>query len=81
MIYNFRLPVQPLKKFEIIHPHNKFFRHLSTNSKENLFLGKVYESKKVHVGIETQHILEFLKEDKLIDMDVSDMYEHISVTI
>ena len=59
----------------------KFFRHFSTKSKENLFLGKVYESKKVHVGIETQHIFQMLKEDKSIDMDVSDMYEPISVTI
>ena len=65
----------------IIHPHEKFCVHFSTKSKKNLWLAKVYESKKVHVGIETQHIFQLLKEDKSIDMDVSDMYEHISVTI
>ena len=42
---------------------------------------KVYESKKVNVGINTQHIFQLLKEDKSINMDVSDMYEHTSVTI
>ena len=59
-----------------------FSVHFSTKSKGNyLLLATVYESKKVHVGIETQHIFQMLKEDKSIDMDVSDMYEPISVTI
>ena len=52
---------------------------LITKRKENLLLAKVYESKKVNLGIKTQHTFQLLKEDKSIDMDVSDMYEHTSV--
>ena len=63
----------------LIHPQEKCSVHFSTKSKENLLLAKVYESKKVNVGIKTQHIFQLLKEDKSIDMDVSDMYEHTSV--
>ena len=63
----------------LIHPQEKYSVHFSTKSKENLLLAKVYENKKVNVGIKTQHIFQLLKEDKSIDMDVSDMYEHTTV--
>ena len=63
----------------LIHPQEKYSVHFSTKSKENLLLAKVYENKKVNVGIKTQHIFQLLKEDKSIDIDVSDMYEHTTV--
>ena len=54
---------------------------LVRKAKKTYYWLKVYELKNVNVGIKTQHIFQSLKEDKLIDMDISDMYEPLSVCI
>ena len=56
-------------------------RKLLCEKQRNLLLAKIYESKNVNVGIKTQHIFQSWKEDKSIDMDVLNMYKHLSVSI
>ena len=54
-------------------------RKLLCEKQRNLLLAKIYKSKNVNVGIKTQHIFQSWKEDKSSDMDVMNMYEHLSV--
>ena len=58
VILNSKVPVYQChhKRIVIIHPQDKCSVHFSTKNKEYLLLPKVYESKKVHVGIETHQI-------------------------
>ena len=56
-------------------------RKLLCEKQRNLLLAKIYKSKNVNVGIKTQHIFQSWKEDKSSDMDVMNMYEHLSVSI
>ena len=69
-------------KRNIIKPSSrKMLRKLLCEKQRNLILAKIYKSKNVNVGIKTQHIFQSLKEDKSSDMDVMNMYEHLSVSI
>ena len=56
-------------------------RKLLCEKQRNLLLAKIYKSKNVNVGIKTQHKFQSWKEDKSSDMDVMNMYEHLSVSI
>ena len=63
------------------HPQEKCSVNFCAKSKENFLLPKIYESKNVNVGIKTQHIFQSWKEDKSIDMDVLNIYKHLSMSI
>ena len=56
-------------------------RKLLCEKQRNLLLAKIYESKNVNVDMKTKHIFQSWEEDKSIDMDVLNMYEHLSVSI
>merc|ERR1711872_60644 len=58
VVLNSNVPVYQShhKRIVIIHPQDKCSVHFSTKNKEYFLLPKIYESKKVHVGIETHHI-------------------------
>ena len=56
-------------------------RKLLCEKQRNLLFAKIFKSKNVNVGIKTQHIFQSWKEDKSSDMDVMNMYEHLSVSI
>ena len=56
-------------------------RKLLCEKQGKLIIGKIYESENVNFCNKTQHIFQSWKEDNSIDMDVLNMYKHLSVSI